>query len=51
MNTSMATLDWTIIVIYLLAVVGLGVAAGFWRRKGETGGEGGHYLPLTRTKK
>ena len=40
----MTHLDWSIIVIYLLAVVGLGVAAGFLRRKGETGGEGGHYF-------
>ena len=40
----MSTLDWTIIVLYLLAVVGLGVAAGFMRRKGERGGEGGHYF-------
>lgn len=40
----MTTIDWTIIAIYLLAVVGLGVAAGFIHRKGETGGEGGHYF-------
>ncbi len=40
----MGSLDWSIIVIYLVAVVGLGVAAGFLRRKGETGGEGGHYF-------
>ena len=44
MNTSIGQLDWGIIVVYLLAVVGLGVAAGFLRRKGETGGEGGHYF-------
>ena len=44
MNTSVSHLDWTIIAIYLLAVVGLGVAAGFLRRKGERGGEGGHYF-------
>jgi SSS family solute:Na+ symporter len=44
MDTPMSSLDWNIIIIYLLAVVGLGVAAGFWRRKGETGGEGGHYF-------
>jgi Na+/proline symporter len=44
MNTRMANLDWTIIAVYLLAVVGLGVAAGFQRRKGERGGEGGHYF-------
>lgn len=40
----MTTIDWTIIAIYLLAVVGLGVAAGFIHRKGETGGESGHYF-------
>ena len=44
MNSSMSSLDWTIIAAYLLAVVGLGVAAGFLRRKGERGGEGGHYF-------
>jgi SSS family solute:Na+ symporter len=33
-----------VIALYLLAVVGLGVAAGFLRRKGERGGEGGHYF-------
>jgi SSS family solute:Na+ symporter len=44
MNAPMGSLDWSIIVIYLVAVVGLGVAAGFLRRKGETGGEGGHYF-------
>jgi solute:Na+ symporter, SSS family len=40
----MDRLDWIIIAIYLVAVVGLGVAAGFLRRKGERGGEGGHYF-------
>ncbi len=40
----MSTFDWTIIAAYLLAVVGLGVMAGFLRRKGESGGEGGHYF-------
>ncbi len=44
MNAGMSQLDWSIIVLYLLAVVGLGVAAGFLRRKGERGGEGGHYF-------
>lgn len=44
MNNPMDPLDWTIIVAYLLAVVSLGVAAGFWRRKNERGGEGGHYF-------
>lgn len=40
----MTQLDWAIIAVYLLAVVGLGVAAGFLQRKGATGGEGGHYF-------
>jgi SSS family solute:Na+ symporter len=40
----MSRLDWTIIVLYLLAVVGLGVFAGFVHRSGERGGEGGHYF-------
>lgn len=44
MNTPVSGLDWTIIALYLLAVVGLGVTAGFLRRKGERGGEGGHYF-------
>jgi solute:Na+ symporter, SSS family len=44
MNNPMDPLDWTIIVAYLVAVVGLGVVAGFWRRKNERGGEGGHYF-------
>ncbi|HEY3932768.1 MAG TPA: sodium/solute symporter, partial [Verrucomicrobiae bacterium] len=44
MNNPMSNLDWTIIVAYLLAVVGLGVTAGFLRRKNERGGEGGHYF-------
>jgi solute:Na+ symporter, SSS family len=44
MNNPMTRLDWGIIAIYLLAVVGLGVAAGFLHRKGERGGEGGHYF-------
>ena len=44
MNTGMTPLDWTIIVVYLLAVVGLGIAAGLLRRQGATGGEGGHYF-------
>lgn len=44
MNDPMSHLDWTIIAIYLIAVVGLGVAAGFLRRKSEHGGEGGHYF-------
>src|ERR1700733_8196622 len=44
MNASMSRLDWTIIAAYLLGVVGLGVLAGFVHRKGERGGEGGHYF-------
>jgi SSS family solute:Na+ symporter len=32
------------IAIYLLAVVGLGVAAGIRRGKTERGAEGGHYF-------
>jgi len=40
----MSSLDWTIIAAYMLAVVALGVAAGFVRRRGEQGGEGGHYF-------
>ncbi|MEJ0091708.1 MAG: sodium/solute symporter [Limisphaerales bacterium] len=40
----MTTFDWAIIAAYLLAVVGLGMAAGFMRRKNERGGEGGHYF-------
>src|ERR1700683_4613934 len=44
MNSSMSSLDWTIIAAYMLAVVALGVAAGFVRRRGEQGGEGGHYF-------
>ncbi len=44
MNPSIGRLDWTLIVLYLVAVVGLGVAAGFLRRKNERGGEGGHYF-------
>lgn len=44
MSTPIGQLDWAIITIYLVGVVGLGVAAGFLRRKGERGGEGGHYF-------
>jgi SSS family solute:Na+ symporter len=40
----MSSVDWAIIAVYLLGVVGLGVAAGFMRRKNERGGEGGHYF-------
>jgi len=44
MDTPMSRLDWTIIAVYMLGVVGLGVAAGSLRRKNEVGGEGGHYF-------
>ena len=37
----MSVWDWTIIAVYLTGVVGLGVAAGFVRRRG---GEGSHYF-------
>ncbi len=37
MNPGISRLDGFIIAIYLLAVVGLGVAAGFLRRQGESG--------------
>jgi solute:Na+ symporter, SSS family len=37
----MSRVDWIIIVSYLVGVVGLGVAAGFLRRRG---GEGSHYF-------
>ena len=43
-NNAMSGLDWAIIGIYLLGVVGLGIGAGFLRRKNEIGGEGGHYF-------
>lgn len=41
MDEAMSELDWGIIVAYLIGVVGLGVAAGFLRRRG---GEGSHYF-------
>jgi SSS family solute:Na+ symporter len=44
MNNPMSNVDWAIIAVYLLAIVGLGVAAGCLRRKNERGGEGGHYF-------
>ena len=44
MNVTVSSIDWAIIVFYLFAVVGLGVVARFVRRKGERGGEGGHYF-------
>lgn len=43
-NNPMSSIDWAIIAVYLLGVVGLGIAAGLLQRKGERGGEGGHYF-------
>ena len=37
----MTGLDWGIIAVYLIGVVGIGVAAGFFRGRGT---EGGHYF-------
>jgi solute:Na+ symporter, SSS family len=45
----MGNIDWMIIAIYLIAVVGLGIAAGSIRQKNERGGEGGHYFLAGRT--
>ena len=44
MSNQMSALDWGIIAVYLLAVIGIGIGAGFFRRSGERGGEGGHYF-------
>jgi solute:Na+ symporter, SSS family len=44
MNSTVSSLDWTIIALYLIAVVGLGMAAGVRRRKGVRGGEGRNYF-------
>jgi SSS family solute:Na+ symporter len=44
MTAPMSSLDWSIVAVYLLAVVGLGITAGLLRRKNERGGEGGHYF-------
>jgi SSS family solute:Na+ symporter len=41
MTAAMGRLDWGIITAYLIGVVGLGIAAGFLRRRG---GEGSHYF-------
>jgi SSS family solute:Na+ symporter len=41
MTTGMTGLDWGIIAVYLIGVVGIGVAAGFFRGRGT---EGGHYF-------
>jgi solute:Na+ symporter, SSS family len=40
----MSPIDWVIIVVYLLAIVGVGIAAGSVQRKNEIGGEGCHYF-------
>ncbi len=40
----MSTLDWTLIAVYLMAISGLGIAAGFLHRRNERGGEVGHYF-------
>src|SRR5436305_526505 len=40
----MSNVDCGIIALYLFAIVGLGIAAAFLRRKNEIGGEGGHYF-------
>jgi len=44
MHSPIAPLDWSLIIVYLAAVVGLGLVAGLIHRKGERGGEGGHYF-------
>jgi hypothetical protein len=44
MKPQIGVLDWGIIAAYLFGVVGIGVGAGFLWRKGERGGEGGHYF-------
>jgi len=44
MNNPMSHVDWAIIAIYLLGIVGLGIAAGLLRGKSERGGEVGHYF-------
>ena len=41
MSDSVTNFDWAIILVYLAGVVGIGVAAGFLRRRG---GEGSHYF-------
>src|SRR5580698_6598215 len=44
MNAPMSSLDWLIVAFYLVAVSGLGIAAGFLHRRNERGDEGGHYF-------
>ena len=41
MNTGMSHLDWGIIALYMIVVVGIGVLAGFVRKKS---GAGAHYF-------
>src|ERR1700690_154938 len=41
MSDSVTNLDWAIIFLYLAGVVGIGIAAGFLRKRG---GEGSHYF-------
>src|SRR5467141_1542967 len=44
MNDPLSSLDWMIIAIYLLGVVGLGFSAGFLKRRFAGSGEGGNYF-------
>ena len=39
----MTNFDWGVIAVYLIGVVAVGVAAGFFRSR-STKGEGGHYF-------
>jgi hypothetical protein len=41
MTTGMTGLDWGIIALYMAVVVGIGVAAGFFRSRTA---EGSHYF-------
>lgn len=41
MSTLLSRWDWAIIIFYLFVVVGIGITAGFLRRRG---GEGSHYF-------
>jgi SSS family solute:Na+ symporter len=41
MNTGMSQLDWGIIAVYMIGVVGIGILAGFVRKKS---GAGAHYF-------
>src|ERR1700684_3516708 len=44
MTAPMSSLDWSIVAVYLLAVVGLGITAGFFGGQKKRGGGGGHYF-------